>query len=111
MLPVLGGKKVQVQSAECRMRSEGSGLKKSRMMQPLRFVEFWQTTDPGWAGLALVLAGARVAAAPGETNATEKPRANVSVFRLDGPPSEAPEGDASLIFSGPASSLKVRFPS
>src|SRR5438105_2071974 len=58
------------------------------------------------AGLALVLAGARIAAAPTETVATEKPRAIVPVFRLDGPLSEAPEGDASLIFSGPANSLK-----
>src|SRR5258706_14037360 len=56
------------------------------------------------AGLALVLAGARVAAAPGET--TKKPQAIVPVFRLDGPLSEAPEGDASLIFGGSAESLK-----
>src|SRR5437660_11303501 len=57
-------------------------------------------------GLALVLFGARVPAAPAESGGTEKARNIVPISRLDGPRSEVPEGDASQLFSVPGTSLK-----
>src|SRR5205085_10812929 len=56
--------------------------------------------------LTLGLFGTRVPAAPAESSGTEKARAIVPIFRLDGPLSEVPEGDASQLFSVPGTSLK-----
>ncbi len=58
------------------------------------------------AVLALMLAGTRAQAAPGEQPANEKERSIVAVFRLDGPLTEVPAGEAFPMFGPPGTSLQ-----